>query len=55
LEGVVGKGLTSFNAEEADPDLGVVENRAEELLVRPKASLGRFAHACSPNECGIAE
>ena len=45
LKGAVGEGLSTFNAEKADPDLSIVKYRAEELRVRPKACLAGFAYS----------
>jgi hypothetical protein len=36
-ECAVGEGLSTFNAEKANPDLGIVEYGAEELFIRPQA------------------
>jgi hypothetical protein len=48
LKSAVDECLSTFDAEKTDPDLRIVEYRAEELRVRPKGSLGRFAHAFPP-------
>jgi len=45
LKGAVGEGLSTFNAEKAGPDLGIVKYRAEERRVRSKACLAGFAHS----------
>jgi hypothetical protein len=53
LKGPVGKGPTTCDAEKTDPDLGIVEYGAEELLVRPQAFLAGLAHRFSSYWCGL--
>ena len=55
LKGAVGEGLSTFNAEKADPDLGIVKYRAEELRVRSKACLAGFAHSFFCEGSGFRE
>jgi hypothetical protein len=53
LKGAVGKSLSTLDTEKADSDLGIVENRAEELLVWPKIFLRTLAHGFSLQQCRL--